>query len=82
MFFVYILYSKLHDRIYVGMTENIELRLSQHNLGQNTSTKAYVPWMLIYKEQFETRIEARIKEKKFKTSSRRRFIRKNYLLNN
>ena len=64
------------------MTENIELRLSQHNLGQNTSTKAYVPWMLIYKEQFETRIEARIKEKKFKTSSRRRFIRKNYLLNN
>ena len=71
----------MHDRIYIGMTENIELRLSQHNLGQNQSTKAYIPWNMVYNEQFETRIQAREKDIKFKTSSGRRFIRKNYLLN-
>jgi putative endonuclease len=79
MFFVYILYSKIHNRIYIGMTENLELRLSQHNLGQNQSTKAYVPWIMVYNESFETRIQAREKEIKFKTSSGRRFIRNNYL---
>jgi putative endonuclease len=79
MFFVYVLYSKDHDRIYIGMTEDITKRIIQHNLGQNTSTRPYLPWTIVHSEPFETRSDAREKEIKLKTSSGRRFIRKNYL---
>jgi len=59
MFYVYVLYSKEFNRTYTGMTIDIEKRLKEHNLRQNTSTKAYVPWEIIYKEELETRQQAR-----------------------
>ena len=76
MYFVYVLYSRVFDRIYIGMTQNISNRLQEHNTGQNTSTKAFVPWEMVYIENLETRILARAKEIKLKSSSGRRFIRK------
>ncbi len=64
MYFVYVLYSRVFDRIYIGMTQNISNRLQEHNTGQNTSTKAFVPWEMVYIENLETRILARAKKKK------------------
>jgi len=51
----------------------------EHNAGQNKSTKAFLPWEMIHFENLETRMLARQKELKLKSSSGRRFIRKNYL---
>ncbi|MBK8346943.1 MAG: GIY-YIG nuclease family protein [Saprospiraceae bacterium] len=79
MYFVYVLYSRLHDRIYIGMTQNITHRLKEHNAGQNKSTKAFVPWEMVHVENMESAALAREKEIKLKSSSGRRFIRKNYL---
>jgi putative endonuclease len=56
------------------MTVDVIERLKQHNLKQNKSTKAYAPWKLIYKEEFETRLEAREKEKYLKSGVGREFI--------
>ena len=39
MFFVYALWSKEFDKIYVGMTNNPDRRLDEHNAGQSTYTK-------------------------------------------
>lgn len=50
-------------------------RLSQHNAGRNKSTKAFVPWRVIYKESFETRLEARTKEKYLKSGVGRVFMK-------
>ena len=75
MFFVYILYSSKHDRTYTGMTIDVAKRLRQHNLKQNKSTKAYSPWVLIHQEKFNTRIEAREREKYFKSGIGREFIK-------
>ena len=61
------------------MTKNIKNRLLEHNAGQNKSTKAFLPWEMIHFENLETRMLARQKELKLKSSSGRRFIRKNYL---
>ncbi|MBU3662106.1 MAG: GIY-YIG nuclease family protein [Bacteroidetes bacterium] len=47
MYFVYILYSKTHDRFYVGHTSSIERRLIEHNEARNPSTKPYIPWELV-----------------------------------
>ncbi|MDP2631682.1 MAG: GIY-YIG nuclease family protein [Candidatus Uhrbacteria bacterium] len=58
MFTTYILYSKHSDRYYIGCTSNINDRIKEHNSGKSRSTKPFRPWILVYKEEFETRSEA------------------------
>ena len=50
------------DRIYIGQTNNLELRLKQHNQGKSKSTKHYAPWVLIHSESFSSRAEAMKRE--------------------
>jgi putative endonuclease len=61
MFYVYVLKSQKDGRFYKGMTSFLEKRVKQHNLGQNKSTKGFLPWELVYYEEFQTRGEARIR---------------------
>ncbi len=79
MYYVYVLYSVSFDfdRQYVGMTDDINRRLVEHNSGKNQSTKAYQPWSLIYKESFDNRGAARIREKYLKTAAGRRWRKNN-----
>jgi len=74
MFFTYVLESKIDGRLYKGLTQNLDQRIIEHNSGKNKSTKAFRPWKLVYFEAFETRLEARIREKYFKTGSGRKFL--------
>ncbi|HBK71487.1 MAG TPA: endonuclease [Flavobacteriaceae bacterium] len=74
MFYVYVLYSLKFNRRYTGLAADIERRLLEHNNCKNRSTKAYVPWKLIYIEEFKTRIEARKREKYLKSGIGREFI--------
>jgi putative endonuclease len=69
MYYVYAISSLERNYIYVGLTDNIERRLSEHNTGKNKTTMAYSPFVLIYFEKCGNRIEARIKEKYFKSGS-------------
>ena len=52
MIYVYAIKSLIKNYIYVGMSNDLERRLSEHNKGENRSTKAYKPFILIYKEEF------------------------------
>ena len=82
MYFVYAISSLKRNYIYVGLTNNIERRLSEHNTGKNKTTKPYSPFVIIYFEECSSRIEARIKEKYFKSGigkEKLRIIRDNYL---
>ena len=56
------------------MSKNIDNRLKQHNAGQNRSTKAYLPWDLIHVEEFETRQDARTREKYLKSGIGREWL--------
>jgi len=48
-YFVYVLYSKVHDRYYAGSSADPQKRLQSHNDPRNKSwTKRYAPWELIY----------------------------------
>jgi putative endonuclease len=78
-FFAYVLYSETCNRLYKGNCGNLTERLKQHNSGHTKSTKPFVPWKLVYFEEFETRVEAVKREKYFKTAAGRRYI-KNILL--
>jgi len=75
MFYVYVLYSKNFDRIYIGQTSNISIRIKKHNEGRVKSTKAYIPWEIVYSESYSTRAEAMKREKELKTHRGRDFIK-------
>lgn len=75
MYFVYVLKSEDNWRFYVGMTENIERRLKEHNSGKTKSTKGYKPWILFFHEEYPTRLEARKREKYLKSGTGKEYIK-------
>jgi putative endonuclease len=75
MYFTYALRSFQKPYIYVGISDDLNRRLNQHNKGYTKSTKPYRPFFLFYYESFENRMQARSKEKYFKTASGKRFLK-------
>ncbi len=66
MFATYILKSQTKEWYYIGHTSNIENRLKEHNMGRSKSTKPYMPLVLKYKEDFNTKGEAFKREQQIK----------------
>ena len=77
MFTVYVIYSVMFDRYYVGMSSDTLIRLKAHNAGSVKSTKPYKPWKYVHKEDYKTRVEARSREKYLKSSAGRRWRKNN-----
>ncbi len=75
MFYTYIIKSINHNYYYKGHCENIDKRLKEHNSGMTKSIQHYVPFKVVYYETFETRNEAILREKYFKSSAGRRFLK-------
>ncbi|MCL5031367.1 MAG: GIY-YIG nuclease family protein [Bacteroidetes bacterium] len=76
MYQVYAIKSINRNYIYVGMTSNLEERLKRHNNGYERTTKPYKPFKLIYSEVYTTRVEARKREKYFKSGIGKEFLKK------
>ena len=74
MFHLYIIYSKKLDRYYVGYTENIDLRITQHNSGISSFTSKAKDWTLVYNESFATREQAHHRELEIKRKKSRKYI--------
>jgi putative endonuclease len=75
MFYAYVIRSLNHDFYYKGHCGNLTERLDQHNAGLTQSIKPYIPFVLVYHEEFGTREEAIAREKYFKTSAGRRYLK-------
>jgi putative endonuclease len=76
MFFVYAISSLSRNYIYVGMTDNLERRVLQHNDGKEKTTKPYLPYILLYSESIDNRTDARTREKYWKSGTGKRQLRK------
>ncbi len=74
-YFVYILKSVSTNKTYVGITNNLERRLKEHNSGKSKFTKSYIPWEMVYSEKILNREFARDKEKYFKSAAGRKRIK-------
>ncbi|MFC5682658.1 GIY-YIG nuclease family protein [Flavobacterium sp. MAHUQ-51] len=74
-YYVYVLESQKDGRLYKGHTSDIDKRIKEHNSGKTKSTKAYKPWNLVYFEVFNTREEAVLREKYFKSGIGREFLK-------
>ena len=75
MFYTYILESIKNKTLYIGYTSDLKKRFKEHNLGQNTSTKQFLPWKIIYYEAYLEIDDAKRRERYFKTSQGRRMLR-------
>jgi len=75
MYYAYVLKSVEHDYFYKGHCKNLETRLEQHNSGITESIRPYTPFQLVYFEEFGTEEEAIRREKYFKTSAGRRYLK-------
>ncbi|GEM_PF-1145553 len=78
MWYVYILKSYRKKWYYVGSSNDLVRRIKEHNLGRVVSTKAYVPFELIYSKQFTSENEARSYEKRIKDQ---RILKENIIKN-
>jgi len=80
MFSVYVLYSTKFDKIYIGMTSDLESRLLSHNtLGTKGWTIKYRPWKVVHTELFNLKVDALKREKQLKGGQGRAWIRKELL---
>jgi len=78
MFFVYVIRSVTRPYRYVGITENVDRRLDEHEKGKSKSTRGRGPFELIHTESFETRDEARAREKFLKSGVGRKWLNDNF----
>ena len=67
MYITYILRSLKDGTFYKGVTADLPKRLSNHNSGKVRSTKSHRPWVIHYYEEFESKREAKKREKFFKS---------------
>lgn len=65
MYVIYALY--FDDRIYVGMTNDVERRIKEHQGGKTKSTKNRGSFLIKIIEKCNNRSEARIREKYWKS---------------
>jgi len=81
-YFVYILQSESTSKYYIGHTDNLARRISQHNdadyQGSKHTKRNKGPWRSIYTESFDARSEAVVREKEIKRKKSRKYIE--YLL--
>jgi putative endonuclease len=81
-YYVYILKSINHNFIYVGFTQDLKIRLKQHNNKEELSTKAYAPYNLIHYEAYKSEKDAKRREIYLKTTKGKttlRYMLRDYL---
>ncbi|MFA6437554.1 MAG: GIY-YIG nuclease family protein [Candidatus Paceibacterota bacterium] len=72
---IYVIKSISHKYIYVGLTNNYERRINQHNKGKERTTRHYRPFKSVLTEEFKTRIEARKREKYLKSGIGKEYLK-------
>ncbi|PAY10177.1 excinuclease ABC subunit C [Bradyrhizobium sp. UFLA03-84] len=67
MYYVYILASRRHGTLYIGVTNSVHKRLEQHRDGKGSSfVKTYSVYRLVLVESYQRAEEAITREKQLK----------------
>lgn len=74
MWYLYFIKSFESGIVHVGIAQDLDRSLKEHNAGKNRTTKVNLPWELIYSEgPFELN-EAKEKEKYFKKTPNKKKV--------
>lgn len=75
---VYVLWSKKHEKKYVGMSSNLVARFRSHNeRGTKGWAKRFRPWKVVFIRFFKTKAEALTFEKFLKSGKGREWRKTN-----
>lgn len=78
MFTVYVIKSGSSGKIYIGQTNDLSKRIYEHNDPDYRLTKYTKrnrgPWVIVYSENYNCRIDALRREKQLKSAKGREFI--------
>ncbi|MCC8981430.1 GIY-YIG nuclease family protein [Bradyrhizobium acaciae] len=67
MYYVYILASRRHGTLYIGVTNSVQKRLEQHRNGEGSSfVNTYGVYRLVHVESYQRAEEAITREKQLK----------------
>ncbi len=66
MHYVYVIKSLKDRKFYIGQTNDLKQRFSQHQSGENTSTQYRRPFVLVYYEAYKDKKDAVLREEKLK----------------
>ena len=65
--FLYILQNR-NSKYYIGITKlSVDARLARHNKGDVYATRFGRPWKIVCTEEFDSYVEARVREKQIKS---------------
>jgi putative endonuclease len=76
MKYVYILENHNSEHFYVGITDDLRVRLAKHNAGEVTHTSKFQPWKIRTYVAFSDEASAIAFEKYLKSGSGRAFAKK------
>lgn len=80
MHIVYVLTSRKYpERYYIGMTDNLDRRLKEHDAGDTVYSKRYAPWQLETYITFRNKRRAGELEKYLKSGSGFSFLKRRLL---
>lgn len=68
--------SKVDHRFYIGSTNNLERRYQDHNEGKSKYTRAFIPWELVFSQEYSTLLNARKVEYWLKKQKSRELLEK------
>jgi putative endonuclease len=74
MYYTYILKSKIKETYYIGSCSDLTIRLDRHNSGNSRSTKAFIPWEIVYYEQYDNKMDAMKREYFIKKQKSKKYI--------
>lgn len=75
MYYVYAIKSESRNYIYVGLTNDFDRRIKQHNTGKESTTKPYAPFKIVSIETYPSRMEARKREKYLKSGVGKEYLK-------
>ena len=76
MYFVYIIYSPLKDKYYVGACEDVSKRLVKHNTNHSGFTGKMGDWVIKWNEEHPHKTTALARERQIKSWKSRKMIEK------
>lgn len=80
MYYTYVLYSEKAKKHYYDSTRDIQSRLNEHNKGKVRFTKPFVPWQIVYYEEYESRSDAFKREMFFKSIDGHRWLKEHKVI--
>jgi len=76
MFYVYVLYDKIKKTPYIGYTNDLRRRITEHNCGKTQTTSMMIDKSLVYYEACLSKEDAEEREKQLKTGFGRGYLKK------